>query len=204
MPLLKLFNRQGPCPPDGFRYVFPEDGYVVHAWAWNDWIPLAKAHLSANDRPIPPDLEDQMEHQLCSTLPPGWCMYDDPNRPRPTTSLTWSDVVNAVNTFTRWIHGGMKFVSQQEAERRAEICSRCYLNTTVSGCAACHAAIDSLLSGQSTRHDSHLKACAVCKCLLRAKVHFPISTLDKETSTVQNLYPEHCWLNKQSENYSGE
>lgn len=204
MPLLRLFNRQGPCPPEGFRYVDPVDGFVVHAWAWNDWIPLARAHLSANDRVIPDDLEDQMEDQLCRTLPPGWCQFDDPNRPRPSTQMSWGDVADGGKVVARWMAGGMQVVGKDEANRRALICTRCYLNVNVEGCGACHAAVDKLTASLSTKYDFALKACAACKCLLRAKVHVPIEkVLDTESERVQSMYPEHCWLNKNGPNYVG-
>lgn len=187
------------CPPDGFRYVFPEDGYTAHGWTYDAWVEEANKHCSANNYSIP-DLEQKMQEQLCLTLPPGWCDYDDPNRRRPNPVIDWRDVLNATQTFARWMEGGMKFVSQAEAERRAMICSRCYLNVNVSGCSACHAIVQKIVGQVSTKYDFMLKACACCKCLLRAKVHFPMDVLDKELPGVQELYPEHCWLKQNGPN----
>jgi len=201
--MLQLVNEWGACPPDGYRYVFPEDGWLCHAWTYVDWVAAAKAHLTVNNKPIPPTLEADMQQQLCLVLPPGWCLYDDDNRPRPSTSLEWNDVVNGLKTFARWIAEGCSYVLQSEADRRAEICSRCYLNTNVQGCTACQKAVDEVVRDKRTKFDSVLKACAVCKCMLRAKVHFPMSTLDTDDETVQAMYPGHCWQNKQSENYRG-
>jgi hypothetical protein len=48
-----------------------------------------------------------------------------------------------------------------------------------------------------------LKTCAVCKCFIRAKVHFPMDTLDTQSDKVQGMYPDFCWLNKESPNYRG-
>jgi hypothetical protein len=201
MPTLALTNYRV-CPPDGFRYVFPEDGYVSHAWTHDAWIADGAAHCQANNYDIP-DLAERMEEQLCKTLPPGWCNYDDPNRARPSTVMHWDDVLRGTKQMATWVAGGMQYASQEESERRALICSRCYLNVYVSGCAACHALVETVVKDVKTKSDAHLKACAVCKCLLRAKVHFPMEVLDKENARVQELYPEHCWLNKQSENYRG-
>lgn len=200
MPLLRLLNTNV-CPPDGFRFVFPQDGYVAHSWTYNDWLNAALMHAQANNMPVPTEAE--MEHQLCQTLPPGWCNYDDPSRPRVTTSLDWDAVKGGLATFARWIATGCEYVQKTEAERRALICNRCYMNTNVSGCAACHAATEEVVKGRSTKYDFSLKACAVCKCFLRAKVHFPLKVLDKENSSYQQLYPEHCWLKKSGPNYGG-
>src|SRR4029077_7620382 len=168
----RLNNPLGACPPDGFRYVFPEDGYQVHAWTYVDWIDNAKRHLIANNKQVPADLEAQMQSQLCHALPPGWCEYGDPLAPRPSSILTWDDVASGVKTFSRWIMGGAKYVPQTEAERRAEICSRCYLNVNVQGCTGCQEIVQNVVRNKKTKLDAVLRACAVCKCLLAAKVHF--------------------------------
>ena len=191
----------GPCPPDGYRFVFPEDGWTAHAWCYTDWIQEAVNHLRANGKEVPLDLAEQMEEQLCQGLEPGWCMFDDPNRPRPNLSLGWSDVVGALETFGKWIKGGMQFVSDDEADRRALICSRCFMNTQISGCSGCQKMIKEVMGKCSTRYDYALKACGVCKCVLRAKVHFPIKSLDTQDEKLQQMYPSHCWLKKDGENF---
>jgi hypothetical protein len=168
-----------------------------------DWIANAKAHLTANERPVPDDLEEKMQDQLCRTLPPGWCMFDEPGRPRPSVFLNWNDVTNGLKVFARWIAGGCGYVTQEEADRRALICSRCYLNVNVQGCAGCSKAVEEVVRNKSSKYDFALRTCAVCKCFLRAKVHFPIKTLDKESRRVQEMYPDFCWLNPESENYRG-
>ena len=202
--MLALSNLWGPCPPDGYRYVFPDDGYLVHAWTYVDWVQAAKNHLTANNQPIPGTLEQDMQQQLCLTLPPGFCLYDDDNRPRPNMSLEWGDVTAGLATFARWIAGGCQYVDQNEAERRAQVCSRCYLNVNVQGCSGCQKAVAEVVRDKQTTLDATLRTCAVCKCFLRAKVHFPISTLDTDSEKVQQMYPEFCWLNKAGENYRAE
>lgn len=192
---------RGECPQDGYRYVDPEDGFVVHAWTYVDWVDIARRHLETNNRPVPGDLGEKMQNQLCQTLRPGLCLYDDPSRPRPSTSLSWNDVAAGIKTFTRWIAKGAKFVDQREAERRAVICSRCYLNVNVQGCSGCQKAVVEITGDRKTKQDSVLRSCAVCKCFLRSKVHFPIETLDTQSDKVQSMYPDFCWLNPNSENY---
>jgi len=189
------------CPPDGFRYVFPSTGYTVHAWTYSDWVTFARNHLSANHLPVPLDLEETMQDQLCQTLEPGWCNYDDPSRPRPNTSLDWNAVQQGLTTFSNWVKGGLKTVGKDEANRRAKICSRCYLNVNVQGCSACSKALAFITGRHKTQYDSSLKACAACKCFLKAKVHFPLSILDKNLPGAQALYPEFCWLKHNGPNY---
>jgi len=204
MSVLRL-EKPSVCPRDGFRYVFPEDGYVAWAWTYNDWIAAAKAHYHANPElgEEPRDLEARMESQLCQTLDPGWCMYDDPMRPRASTSLTWDDVQRGLKTFAEWTLGGCKSVAQTEADRRAEVCSRCYMNVNVTGCSACQKVVEEIVGNWKSKSDQALKSCAVCKCFLRAKVHFPLETLDIEAASLQSLYPEHCWLKRGGPNFNG-
>jgi len=204
-PRLALINPlRGPCPPDGYRYVDPFDGWVCHAWDYRTWVEQEEKHLSANDREIPLDLGESMQEQLCKTLPPGWCMHDDPNRPRVNSvGLTWQDLARGVETFARWMASGMRYVEKKEAERRALICTRCYFNTHIDGCAGCQKLVAEVTTGKETKYDFSLFGCGVCKCVLKAKVHFPLEILDKENSSLQELYPEHCWLKKGGPNYHG-
>lgn len=208
--LLRLIKEWGECPPDGYRYVFPETGYTSHGWAYVDWVNDARAHVAANPDKFKdkgegyPTLEAQMQNQLCSTLPPGFCLYDDPGRPRPSTSITFNDVAAGLKTFTRWIASGMKYVPESEANRRGSICSKCYLNVNVQGCSGCQAAVEEVVRDKHSKYDAALRACAVCKCFLKAKIHFPITTLDTQSVKVQSMYPDFCWLNPNSENYRAE
>ena len=196
MPSLCLINAlRGPVPPDGYRYTDPVSGFKIHSFDYRDWVEQEQKHLQANGREVPTNLELQMQEQLCMTLPPGWCLYDDPNRDRVLPfNLDWKEVMTAAARFSDWVVGGMKLVDQKEAERRATICTRCYLNVHVGGCSACQAIVAKLSEGLTTKQDVHLKSCGACKCNLKAKVHFPIETLDKENPGVQKLYPEHCWM----------
>lgn len=203
MPRLSFVNLWGPCPPDGYRYVFPEDGFLCHAWTYVDWVQVAKNHLQANEKPIPETLEADMQEQLCLTLPPGWCAYDDDRRPRPSVSLSWNDVERGLKAFAKWIGSGCQYVEVEEANRRALICSRCYLNVGVQGCAGCHAAVKEVVRNKQSKYDFALQACGVCKCLLKAKVHFPLSTLDTKDQKMQQMYPAFCWLKKNGINYAG-
>src|SRR5689334_3454366 len=104
MPRLSLINPlRGPCPPEGYRWVDPVDGWISHAWDYRTWVEQAVMHLRANGREIPDDLGEQMQEQLCLLLPPGWCLYDDPNRPRASPGLEWSDIAGGLKTFSKWI-----------------------------------------------------------------------------------------------------
>lgn len=164
---------------------------------------MAREHLKANNREIPDDLAIKMELQLCATLDPGWCSFDNPNRLRPNTNLTWDDVQNGLKVFSDWLAHGAQVVSPGEAERRALICSRCFLNVNVQGCSACQGAVATITKtlNRSTKYDFALRSCGACKCFLKAKVWFQNSTLDKENERLQEVYPSFCWRYHGGENY---
>lgn len=194
MSSLCLINAlRGPVPPDGYRYTDPVSGFRAHSFDYRDWVEQEQKHLKANGREVPVDLELAMQEQLCHTLPPGWCSYDVPN-PVTVHDLDWKDIMQAAQRFSGWLLDGCPLVDQKEAERRATICTRCYLNVSIGGCSACQAAVEKLSEGLTTKQDVYLKSCGACKCNLKAKVHFPYETLDKENPAVQKLYPDHCWM----------
>ena len=196
---LSLLNRLV-CPPEPFfRYVFPEDGYQAVATTFDGWMTQALLHAQANglEAPSPVDMEDQ----LCKTLPPGWCNYASGNRIRPSTALDWSAVSQGLKVFSGWIVQGRATVKQAEADRRALICSRCYLNVHISGCSGCQRLVADVLTGKSCKYDFALRGCAVCKCVLKAKIHFPLSLLDTQSGKMQSMYPDFCWLKKGGDNY---
>jgi hypothetical protein len=199
--MLQLKNKWGSCPPDGYRYVFPEDGYVSHAWTYVDWVADAQRHCHINKYPWE-GMEEKMQQQYCMTLPPGFCDYDDDNRPRPKANLEWGDVVGGMAVFARWIASGCKTAEQKEVDRRALVCSRCYLNVNISGCVGCQKLVAEVVHNKSSKYDFALRGCAVCQCVLKAKVHFPLQNLlDSEDQSQQEMYPSHCWLKKGGENY---
>lgn len=205
MPRLRLRNPlRGDCPPEGYRYVDPFDGWISHAWDYFTWVEQQERHMRCNGREVPLDLGEQMQEQLCLCLPPGWCSYDIPGRARAQMQLDWKDVLRGAESLSRWMAGGAAMVDKKEAERRAEICTRCYYNVPMSGCSICQGVVEKLAGKlPSTRSDRYLQSCAACKCSLRMKVHFPLEILDKENPGVQELYPQHCWLRKGGPNYGG-
>src|SRR5262245_42974669 len=147
MSRLTLINAlRGPVPPDGYRYVDPLSGFLCHCFDFRGWVDMERAHLQANGREVPPDLEILMQEQLCMTLPPGWCNYDVPN-PVHTYDLDWKDILEASQRLSSWILKGSPLVKQEEAQRRADVCTRCYLNVHVGGCSVCQAIIEKLSHG---------------------------------------------------------
>lgn len=94
------------------------------------------------------------------------------------------------------VMNGLKPVNQNDADRRALICSQCPANKSVESCSSCLATVKliskSLIGTRNTRYDRKLKHCGVCGCDLKMKVHFPLNQDDK------NDYPSNCWVDQES------
>lgn len=204
---MQLKNRDI-SPPDFFRFTHPETGFVSQAIDWYTWQENIAAHRKANK--LPPITPEEAEAQLCETLPPGHCKHapaEKKNRSWVNTRLRFGDIAQGMKAYLALITSGFKTVSQEEADRRARICSGCYLRITPQGCGAC-VKLSRLITGElarkKTAHDSHLanKACAVCSCGVQSIVHFPMPLLEQaDTPEKQALYPDFCWRQKTGMNY---
>lgn len=195
------------CPPEGYTYTHAETGHVTKAVDPWTWLEKAKEHRRANNLPVPSNLFEQMQEQLCRRLTPEVCTYSESDPQWIDTRMNWGDVIDASRIYMEWRKQGKPFVSLDEAERRAAICAGCYLNVRVDGCGGlCREAIKIITETngeRKTSYDSKLLNCAVCKCSGASQVHFPLDLLEKSDSeSRQSQYPvEFCWKNKQSPNY---
>lgn len=193
-------------PPDGYRYTVPQTGHYVKSWNVDSWLDKTRAHLKANNIEVPNDLLAQMEDQLCTLLPPGFCEYEDPNRPKIDTHFGWGAVEQGSKTLFEWAKQGLPLVSQDEAERRGKICANCYANIRVTGCGvSCRELIRNIIGwfvGRKTSVDDRLQSCGVCQCWLRSKIHIPLEVIEKhDNPALQPMFPKWCWLRKDSDNY---
>jgi len=189
-------------PPDKFRYKFP-DGYTVHAFGKNEWREKIIKYATDNNYPIP--TEEETEDQLCRTLSGEWCSGGD-EYSFVSGRFTFNDFLRGMKTLGEFVLKG-EVVSQEVAEARGTVCSRCVLNMDVPGCSSCAGmanAVVAIKGAKSTKVDHLLKACGVCFCSNEATVWLPIESL------VGSITPEHekkykriseCWKIKELKDY---
>lgn len=182
-------------PPGGWRYRQPESGAVITAGDWNTLIERVKAHRLANNYPLGLHFVQEVEESLCGELPDGStdCLDTNPEQ-APKRKITLGDLRTFLQVMEKWVSSGAKFVPQEEAERRAGICSQCPMNQHVEGCFGCKgitALITTILGAMGTSYDAKLSGCQVCGCALRAAVHIPLSA--QLAGTRGLVFPEHCW-----------
>lgn len=195
----RLLKLQEAPPVDGddrpYRFVHPETAHTSFASDYQTWETRIKEHRIGNN--LPPIDMAIAEDQLCGTLPPDRCSYEVGDAQPVNITFSFSDVSSWIKAVVTRFTSGAEFVEQAEAERRAEICVRCPLNTQVSsGCGGgCEKLAEMLTPGMNKRRskwDEKLKSCGICHCFNKIAIHFPLDVL-RESSINHAAYPDYCW-----------
>lgn len=194
-------------PPNRYRFVVPETGFRIEGeLTMESLLSRVKKHYMENGITLPPDWQEVVEDHLCRQLPHGWCSYSDGNPAQGTkANLSAENIIKGIKSLATMamdaVSGQEVFVSQEEANKRAEICARCYNNMTTNFCAGCSAMqqITSLVAkvkgSRTTPLDSKLYTCGVCGCRNEAIVHVNRKVLlSGEKSETTNSRPEWCWV----------
>lgn len=193
------FEKSLTCP-DNFRFRF-QDGTLIMRNTRQDWFDAIAKHYKDNDIPRPEDWKAQAEHQLCMLLPPGWCMWETGEAAAGLVDarLSMGDIFRGMEVLARIAASPDPLVEQAEAERRAALCSGCFANAHVPGCAPCMKIPDmvaSIAGAKTTKSDYLLQSCLVCKCRNSAAVWI------KEELLAKGITPDHhriyqqldwCW-----------
>lgn len=200
---LRLKDRRK-VPPTGYAYREPATGATIDGKSLEETTSLVMLHRAANNLPRQSHDEvfEDVETQLCQLLGPQWCE----NARQWGFQNDWPSIVAGTRTLTAWaferVKGGNPYVTQEEAEARAEACSKCFLNQRGGGCMSCGFVdlVRSLLAETPdpgrTKFDDRLNTCSVCGCLLQKKVWLR-RDLIQSTPEQQEAYASlpWCWLN---------
>jgi hypothetical protein len=181
--------------PDGGWWVDWE-GQTVRG---GDWVDLVKnCHmLIIRLGKIPPiNLPQQVEDLLCARLAGNTnCVPCS----RGKQTLGFREIARWVRAMYHFAkENKFELVSQEVAEQRAEICAKCPLQISTSGCWGCKGIagmLPAIAGARKTPFDQQLKACGVCGCYNAVSVHLPLET-QKDASLV---FPDHCWKKAQNE-----
>lgn len=187
-------------PPSGaYPYRRSESGMSFRQVAFADLVKEVRDHCKANGFPIGPNFEAEVEdnscRQLLSTYPNfEGCVGEDGSRPY-TEGRKWhlADVRAFLNTMGRLATSDDKFVNQEEAERRAEICARCPQNIQMPECLACGgvtALVRTIKGNRHTSRDNDLKICGACGCDIQTKCHISRDIQMRDDVT----WDSACWM----------
>mgnify|MGYP006270111269 CR=1 FL=1 len=205
--ILQRISRGGSIPPGGYSFTCPETGYRFSGYHNADELyRQIEAHYRANDIPLPDNWRELVEDQMCQRLPAGWCQYDDGTPAAGITEgLSFDRIMQGITSLSNMAaeaaKGGDPFVDQDEAEKRADICTRCFYNVPSGFCMGCGGArvildmVAKVKGNRTTSKDGALQNCGVCGCRNDAIVHVKRNILlSGENPDTTNKRPAWCWL----------
>lgn len=186
-------TRPGDGTHNHWRYVQPETAAVFTAFSYWGIKDKVYAHRRAMKLDTAEGWEERFQDELCRQNEQVPCDRREKTS-TPKKGLSVSDLKRFMNTL---LAQEGSFVSQEEAERRASICATCPKNQVVHGCWGCAGIlklVTQYLGKKHTSKDRALESCAVCGCVLRAKVWLEKGTIDNTGLE----YPEHCWQREEA------
>lgn len=208
---MKLLSAKHIVPPGGFKYFVRDTGKWLSAPTWKDLQSVVRAHCSANNLSTGPARMADIEDQLCSSLPPGHCTYEDGTEVSvQRTGLSFREVMAGTAVMADWMGHGMKKVTGIEAARRAGICASCPFNKPIEGCTSCnannlHKIVERVTGGANAVFSAQLNACYFCGCSNKAQVWLPLEVLHRHLSEELNgRLPEDCWKKRINEDITRE
>ncbi len=198
---IKLINRAN-CPPGGYNYFQPETKQWFHAITFPDLRTKVINHRKVNNIPIGLLIEEQIESDICSRTPPGWCERDGVGISSSGIGTALETVKQGTATLFDWWKNDRRIVDQDELDRRSGICASCPFNQPYN-CPTCamnalHVLVNNFIGAISGKYDNLLNACSKCGCSLKAKTRIPLDILQRHIPESQNnSLPEWCWVKKQ-------
>jgi hypothetical protein len=171
-------------PPGGYWYREPSTGVIRDGQSLVGTIKQTVEHRLSNNLPRQSfeEAREDIECQICQRIPPEFCT--DPRcsvvaPERVTTRMLITGSLALWKWISSKLSGREPFVDQAEADRRAAICARCFLNVAkLQSCSNCakgetlREAIGVTIGDRTTNRDGALGACGVCGCLNRITVWF--------------------------------
>lgn len=199
MPLLKLTDLMV-TPPGYWRYPRPDGSFIIGG-DFFDLVNRVSEFRIINQLPLGKP-EEEIQDWLCrNTESP--CRPAAPAKPEPGRKAKGRDVARFVKAVLLWGIAA-ETVSQEEADRRAEICAGCRFNVEIDdvncfGCFGMASKIIQAIGSRSTRFSNLLKFCGVCGCSNEISCFAPMAVLNKTYANTMD-FPDDtngqgtpCW-----------
>lgn len=189
-----LRNKQV-TPHGGWRFYEKSTDTLVKGAHWSDLVRKVLAHREANQLPIDPGYEAEIEEYMCREVEDSCEEKPDP----PKAKIGIDAVITFTKTMVESFLRGNPRVDVAEATRRGKICTGCSDNVESAGCRPCNAKMVSSFLKRvggpvDTLYDSRLKSCRHCGCFNVVQIWFPLEILkNNQRAKVQKALPEHCW-----------
>lgn len=140
----------------------------------------AVAYRRANSIPIGLEFEQEIETLVCERYP-AECEVSKRALGIAGVAPGLYDVARASAVMIKHKVNDSELVSQDEANRRAQICRNCPFRAQMTlPCSRCFSALENVVGwitgARGTPYDEKLSACGVCHCYISASVWLPLST----------------------------
>lgn len=192
-------------PPEGFVYRDPNTGMRFDGKSLTETVKLVVEHRKANGLPrqTAEEVDEDVQCQICHRVPRQFCKGTD----HPDWELSGGSIINAAKALGKMmaegLGGGTPFVEQEEADRRASICAKCFHNRDLAGCGiGCQIkekmreVFGATIGQRATPSDPRLFGCEVCGCHCKTIVWFKKDILngglDPQRIEEFKLTP-NCW-----------
>ena len=151
--------RPGDSTTNKWRYVQPETGAVFTGFSYWQVRDSVFKHRAAMKLDTAAGWEERFQDELCQQNEQVPCNRGKNFKPSGKRSLTIDDLKRFMVTLSQ--QNG-SFVDQDEAERRAAICSTCPKNQSVAGCWGCGGIVKSVTKYLGNKHTSRDKTLESC------------------------------------------
>lgn len=204
--MLRLLNAQV-GPVGGIRFIDP-DTQFEYSKPYRNFEELEAHvidHRTQNKLPLIDDFRQVWENWICHQfgMEDKCCPVDS------DIERTFEQYIAGAKAYVRRLFSKEKFVTPQDAEKRAAICVDCNQNLVNIGHRMSQFYTDRFMlhqtGGKKTPLDDKLHTCKICTCLLRSKVHYPakevaeslsdteIGRLSREPRSLKNGQKLRCW-----------
>jgi hypothetical protein len=158
----------------------PLTNFEIHGTTFNMAYDRLCNYRRSNGHPIGLDFPEQIEEQFCNRYP-NECEVNRRTLGVPLAAPGLYDVARASAIMIKHKINDSELVSQDEANRRAQICRNCPLRAQMTlPCSRCFSALENVVGwitgARGTPYDEKMSACGVCSCYISASVWLPLST----------------------------
>jgi hypothetical protein len=186
-------------PPGGWKLTIEETGHTVTGSYAKQVRDKALKHMLANAVPVPPDYEEWAEDAMCRESGHGrpWCGTPPPPPVKGRSAVLTLGVAKRFLMTILHAVRERRFVSREEALRRAAICRDCPLAGGIGGCgrgcSAIFKTMERAFPDNPIKTTDEKRYCLACGCHLAYKPWLPNDVLDAAEKGDRPDYWEECW-----------
>jgi hypothetical protein len=182
----------------GWVYTQPETHTLLESGSYHSLILTVQRHRMYKKlgRQSTAEVMEDVDDQMCLQLGPAACGGDGEYIRDESRDMTLEKMQAAGAAMVEFLKNKGAMVSEEEAQRRAEICKGCRFNrpTKVCSCSPFFRVVEALLPAR--RKIDGLGVCAACGCSTTLKTQMPQEVIDASNKNAQVTFPSWCWQNK--------